>query len=113
MRVGTASSKTGRGAWVEREAVCPEGYRQGACRPGAFPSVGQGRHNFRAKTEGLSYRIPRKMKRLAMMTILSQKNETGCTQDVEDFTVESGKTKDFFRFFRISIFTRRQFLSSR
>lgn len=38
--------------------------------------------------------MPRKMKRLAMKSILSLKVKNEAVRVVEDFTVESGKTKD-------------------
>jgi large subunit ribosomal protein L4 len=42
-----------------------------------------------------SYKLPRKVKRAALKSILSQKAQNGDLMVVEDFTVESGKTKDF------------------
>ena len=41
-----------------------------------------------------SYRLPRKVKRLAMRSLLSQKNAQERLMVMEDFTVETGKTKD-------------------
>jgi large subunit ribosomal protein L4 len=49
---------------------------------------------FGPRPKDYSYHIPRKMKRLAMMVILSQKTREDKLKVVEDFTVESGKTKD-------------------
>jgi large subunit ribosomal protein L4 len=49
---------------------------------------------FGPKPRDFSYSIPKKMKRLAMKTILSLKAQSDTLKIVEDFTVESGKTKD-------------------
>jgi large subunit ribosomal protein L4 len=50
---------------------------------------------FGPKTRDFSYTIPRKEKRLAIKTILSMKVQAEIFKVVEDFTVASGKTKDF------------------
>jgi large subunit ribosomal protein L4 len=49
---------------------------------------------FGPKPRDFSYSIPKKMKRLAMKTILSLKAQSDTLKIVEDFTVESGKTKE-------------------
>ena len=49
---------------------------------------------FGPKPRDYSYKMPKKMKRLAMKSILSQKVLGGKFKVVEDFTIESGKTKD-------------------
>ena len=49
---------------------------------------------FGPKPRDFSYSIPKKEKRLAMMTILSAHAQGDRLTVVEDFTVESGKTKD-------------------
>lgn len=49
---------------------------------------------FGPKPRDYSYKMPKKMKRLAMKSILSQKMLGGKFKVVEDFTIESGKTKD-------------------
>lgn len=49
---------------------------------------------FGPKPKDYSYSIPKKMKRLAMKSILSMKNQDDQLKIVEDFSVESGKTKD-------------------
>jgi len=49
---------------------------------------------FGPKPRDYSYALPRKVKRLAMMSILSLKAQDGSLAVVQDFTVESGKTKD-------------------
>ncbi len=49
---------------------------------------------FGPKPRDYSYKMPKKMKRLAMKSILSMKVLENRFKIVEDFTVESGKTKD-------------------
>ena len=49
---------------------------------------------FGPKPRDFSYNLPKKVKRLAMKSILSLKAQTDTLTIVEDFTVESGKTKD-------------------
>ena len=49
---------------------------------------------FGPKPRDFSYSLPKQVKRLAMKSILSLKAQTDLLTVVEDFTVESGKTKD-------------------
>jgi large subunit ribosomal protein L4 len=94
-RVGTASTKSrhevrgsGRKPWRQKGT--------GRARAGSRKSplwVGGG-VVFGPKPRDYSYRLPRKVKRLAMRSILSQKNQEQRLKVVEDFTVESGKTRD-------------------
>jgi large subunit ribosomal protein L4 len=49
---------------------------------------------FGPRPRDYSYVLPRKIKRLAMMSILSLKTKADELKIVEDFTVASGKTKD-------------------
>jgi large subunit ribosomal protein L4 len=49
---------------------------------------------FGPKPRDFSYTIPKKMKRLAMKSILSLKVQDDRLTVIEDFTVESGKTRD-------------------
>ncbi|MCR5698729.1 MAG: 50S ribosomal protein L4 [Treponemataceae bacterium] len=49
---------------------------------------------FGPKPRDYSFALPKKVKRLAMKFILSQKAQDDRLTIVEDFTVESGKTKD-------------------
>jgi len=49
---------------------------------------------FGPKPRDYSYRLNKKVKRLAMKSILSLKAQDGSLKVVEDFTIESGKTKD-------------------
>lgn len=49
---------------------------------------------FGPKPRDFSYSLPKKVKRLAMKSILSMKAQNDRLTVIEDFTVESGKTKD-------------------
>jgi large subunit ribosomal protein L4 len=49
---------------------------------------------FGPKLRNFSYSIPKKVKRLALKTILSLKAQSDILTIVEDFSVESGKTRD-------------------
>jgi large subunit ribosomal protein L4 len=49
---------------------------------------------FGPKPRDFSYSIPKKAKRLALKTILSLKVQSDTLKIVEDFSVDSGKTKD-------------------
>ncbi len=94
-RVGTACTKT-RG---EVRGSNAKPWRQkgtGHARAGDKKSpiwVGGGTI-FGPKPRDYSYKMPRKMKRLAMKSILSLKVKQEKVKVVEDFTIESGKTKD-------------------
>ena len=94
-RVGTACTKT-RG---EVKGSNAKPWRQkgtGHARAGDKKSpvwVGGGTI-FGPKPRDYSYKMPRKMKRLAMKSILSLKVNQTKVKVVEDFTIESGKTKD-------------------
>ncbi len=94
-RVGTASTKT-RG---EVRGSNAKPWRQkgtGHARSGDKKSpvwVGGGTI-FGPKPRDYSYKMPKKMKRLAMKSILSLKVKQEKIKVVEDFTVESGKTRD-------------------
>ncbi len=97
-RTGTASTKT-RG---EVKGSTAKPWRQkgtGNARSGDKKSpvwVGGGTV-FGPKPRDYSYKMPRKMKRLAMKSILSLKVKEGSVRVVEDFTVESGKTHDLVK----------------
>jgi large subunit ribosomal protein L4 len=49
---------------------------------------------FGPKPRDFSYSLPKKAKRLALKTILSLKVQSDLLKVVEDFSVDSGKTKD-------------------
>jgi len=95
MRVGTASTKTrSEVAGSHRKPWRQKG--TGRARAGTFQSpvrVGGG-VAFGPRPRDYSYRIPRKMKRVAMKSLLSMKAGSDDLIVVEDFTVESGKTRD-------------------
>ncbi|MDR2516402.1 MAG: 50S ribosomal protein L4 [Spirochaetaceae bacterium] len=94
-RLGTASTKD-RG---EVHGSNAKPYKQkgtGRARRGDKKSpinVGGGTM-FGPKLRDFSYSIPKKAKRLAMKTILSLKIQSDNLKIVEDFSIESGKTKD-------------------
>ena len=97
-RVGTACTKTR--AEVHGSNAKP--YKQkgtGHARRGDKKSpinVGGGTI-FGPKPRDYSYSIPKKEKRLAMKSILSLQAQSDRLTVVEDFTVESGKTKDLVK----------------
>lgn len=94
-RVGTASTKTrglvgysGRKPWRQKGT--------GRARSGSRRSpvwVGGGTV-FGPQPRDYSYRMPRKMKRAALHSILTQKLQEEKLFVVEDFSIESGKTRD-------------------
>lgn len=55
---------------------------------------------FGPKPRDFSYAMPKKAKRLAMKSILSLKAQDDRLKIVEDFSVESGKTKDLVKILR-------------
>jgi large subunit ribosomal protein L4 len=95
LRVGTASTK-GRSE-VRGSGAKP--WRQkgtGRARAGHKRSpvwVGGG-IVFGPKPRDYSYRLPKKVKQLAFKSILSLKAKSEAVKVIEDFTVETGKTKD-------------------
>ena len=97
-RVGTASTK-GR-AEVHGSNAKP--YKQkgtGNARRGdkKSPITVGGGTIFGPKPRDFSYAIPKKAKRLAMKSILSLQAQSDRLTVVEDFTIESGKTKDLVK----------------
>lgn len=97
-RVGTACTKTRS----EVHGSNAKPYKQkgtGHARRGDKKSpinVGGGTI-FGPKPRDFSYSIPRKEKRLAMKSILSLQAQSDRLTVVEDFSVESGKTKDLMK----------------
>jgi large subunit ribosomal protein L4 len=97
-RIGTASTK-GRS---EVHGSNQKPWRQkgtGRARAGDKKSplwVGGG-VIFGPKPRDFHYRIPKKVKRLAMKSVLSLKNKQERLKIVEDFSIESGKTKDLIK----------------
>jgi large subunit ribosomal protein L4 len=55
---------------------------------------------FGPKPRDYSYSMPKKAKKLAIKSILSLKAQSDTLKIVEDFSVESGKTKDFMKILR-------------
>ncbi|HUZ18694.1 MAG TPA: 50S ribosomal protein L4 [Spirochaetia bacterium] len=94
-RVGTASTKT-RGE-VQGSSTKPWAQKgTGRARAGRRRSpvwVGGGTI-FGPRPRDYSYSMPKKMKRVAMKSILSMKVKEESLKVVEDFTIESGKTKE-------------------
>ena len=98
MRVGTACTK-GR-AEVHGSNAKP--YKQkgtGNARRGdkKSPIMVGGGTIFGPKPRDFSYSMPKKATRLAMKSILSMQAQSDRFTVVEDFTVESGKTKDLVK----------------
>jgi len=95
LRVGTASTKTRS----EVHGAKTKPWRQkgtGRARSGRKQSpvwVGGG-IAFGPRPRDYSYVLPRKVKQLAMMSILSLKASSESFKVVENFTVATGKTKD-------------------
>ena len=98
LRVGTACTKTR--AEVHGSNAKP--YKQkgtGNARRGdkKSPIMVGGGTIFGPKPRDYSYSIPKKEKRLAMKSILSLQAQSDWLTVVEDFTIESGKTKDLVK----------------
>jgi len=96
MRVGTACTKDRS----EVHGSNAKPYKQkgtGRARRGdkKSPLLRGGGVIFGPKPRDFSYAMPKKAKRLAMKSILSLKAQEDVLTIIEDFTVESGKTKDF------------------
>lgn len=97
-RVGTACTKTRS----EVHGSNAKPYKQkgtGRARRGdkKSPIMVGGGTIFGPKPRDYSYSIPKKEKRLAMKTILSMHAQEDRLTVIEDFTVESGKTKDLVK----------------
>ena len=97
-RVGTACTKTRS----EVHGSNAKPYKQkgtGNARRGdkKSPITVGGGTIFGPKPRDYSYAIPKKAKRLAMKSILSLQAQSDRLTVVEDFTVESGKTKDLVK----------------
>ncbi|MBN1686826.1 MAG: 50S ribosomal protein L4 [Spirochaetales bacterium] len=94
-RVGTSSTKTR--SEVKGTSAKPWPQKgMGRARAGRRRSplwVGGG-IIFGPKPRDYSYKVPKKLKRLAYKSILSLKAQKEQLKVVEDFTVESGKTRD-------------------
>ncbi len=97
-RLGTACTKDrGEVHGTNRRPYSQKG--TGRARQGDFKSpvyVGGGTA-FGPKPRDFSFSLPKKVKRLAMKSILSMKAQDGSMAIVEDFTVETGKTGDLVK----------------
>ncbi len=97
-RVGTADTKTrGQVHGSNRRPYSQKG--TGRARQGDVKSpiyVGGGTV-FGPHPRDYGWLLPKKVKRLALKTILSLKAQNGTLAVVEDFTVESGKTRDLVK----------------
>jgi large subunit ribosomal protein L4 len=94
-RQGNASTR-GRG---EIHGSNAKPYKQkgtGRARRGdkKSPVIVGGGTIFGPKPKDYSYSMPKKAKRLAMKTILSLKAQSDTLKIIEDFSIDSGKTKD-------------------
>lgn len=98
MRVGTACTK-GRAEVHGSNAKPYKQKRTGNARRGdkKSPIMVGGGTIFGPKPRDFSYSMPKKAKRLAMKSILSMQAQSDRFTVVEDFTVESGKTKDLVK----------------
>jgi large subunit ribosomal protein L4 len=97
-RIGTASTKD-RG---EVHGSNAKPYKQkgtGRARRGdkKSPVLVGGGVVFGPKPRDFSYSIPKKVKRLAIKTVLSLKIQSNTLKIIEDFSVPSGKTKDLLK----------------
>ena len=97
-RLGTADTKTrGQVHGSNRRPYAQKG--TGRARQGDYKSpvyVGGGTV-FGPHPRDYGFALPKKVKRLALKTILSLKAQNGTLSVVEDFSVESGKTKDLVK----------------
>ena len=98
LRVGTACTKTR----AEVHGSNKKPYKQkgtGNARRGdkKSPILVGGGVIFGPRPRDYSYAMPKKAKRLAMKSILSLKAQDDRLTVIEDFTVESGKTKDLVK----------------
>ncbi|MFW6233779.1 MAG: 50S ribosomal protein L4 [Spirochaetota bacterium] len=111
MRVGTAKVKT-RG---EVAGTGKKPWRQkgtGRARAGTYQSpvrVGGG-VAFGPRPRDYSYRMPKKIKRLALRSILTRKLSEGALSFVEDVAVPSGKTQELVRLLGANVDTHRTVL---
>lgn len=98
LRVGTACTKTR----AEVHGSNSKPYKQkgtGNARRGdkKSPILVGGGVVFGSRPRDYSFSLPKKVKRLAMKSILSLKAQDNRLTVIEDFTVESGKTKDLVK----------------
>jgi large subunit ribosomal protein L4 len=102
LRVGTASTKQ-RGEVHGSKAKPWRQKGTGRARAGHKRSplwVGGGTV-FGPQPRDYSYRLPRKVKRLAIKSVLTRKAREDRLKVVENFSIESGKTRDLVRILKI------------
>ncbi len=93
LRQGTASTKTrGEVKGSRRKLWKQKGTGRARMGTRQSPIWTGGGVAFGPKPRDYSYKLPRKLKRLAFRSVLSLKNKDGDLLVVEDFDVESGKT---------------------
>ena len=98
LRMGTASTKTrGEVKGSNRKPWRQKGIGRARAGQRRSPVWVGGGVTFGPKPRDYKYRLPRKIKRLAIKSILTMKNREDCIKIVEDFKVESGKTKDLIK----------------
>lgn len=98
-RVGTACTKTRSEVHGSNAKPYKQKGTGGRARRGdkKSPIMVGGGTIFGPKPRDYSYSIPKKEKRLAMKSILSMHAQQDRLTVIEDFTVESGKTKDLVK----------------
>lgn len=102
LRVGTASTKQ-RGEVRGSKAKPWRQKGTGRARAGHKRSplwVGGGTV-FGPRPRDYSYRLPRKVKRLAIKSVLTRKAREDRLKVVENFSIESGKTRDLVRILKV------------
>ncbi len=97
-RVGTAATKTrGQVRGSTRKPWRQKGTGRARAGRRSSPIWVGGGVAFGPQPRDYGYKLPRVMKRVAMKSILSMKARDGALAVVEDFGVESGKTKDLVK----------------
>jgi large subunit ribosomal protein L4 len=98
LRLGTADTKTRSDVHgTNRRPYAQKGTGRARQGDNKSPIFVGGGTVFGPHPRDYSYSLPKKVKRLALKTILSLKAQNGTLSVVEDFTVESGKTKDLVK----------------
>jgi len=95
VRVGTASTKTrGEVNGSKRKPWRQKGIGRARAGRRRSPVWVGGGVTFGPRPRDFSYRLPKKIKRLAIRSILTLKQREDRIKIVEDFQIETGKTKD-------------------
>lgn len=94
-RLGTAATKTkGMVSGGGRKPFKQKGTGRARAGSNRSPLWVGGGTVFGPQPHSFRYELPKKMKRLALLATLSKKFAQGVVSVVEDFTIDSGKTKD-------------------